>query len=325
MKYYLFLYYTFFIVRGLLYIPLFPFYFLWILPKVIIALRPQKEIHKFVDERNLPEIKKYILAGKNLDIRNTEGETALHRSLRNGYLNCASLLVNSGATINIQNRNGLTPLNLAALFNRKEIYDLLIKKGAKVDFLTSVLVNDVSLVREMLEGGADPNIKYQTLSPLLHLASHNGYYAIAKLLIKKGAKVNIERLGNTALTLAIEGGHLDVIELLIASGADVNQKTKPDRSSPLHKAVSSGRLEIVSFLIDRGAQVNVRDGFPTGNTPLHLAVLNGDSELSLLLLENGADPYMKNWLGGVTSIDLARQNYDLANVLLQHIMNRDSA
>ena len=55
-----------------------------------------------------------ILINNNadLDIKNIDGDTALHIAARNGYLDIANLLISNGASKNIYNANGETPYDL---------------------------------------------------------------------------------------------------------------------------------------------------------------------------------------------------------------------
>lgn len=109
----------------------------------------------------------------------------------------------------------------------------------------------------------------------------------------------------TALYAAAEKGHVEVVKLLINRGAYVNL-LGTDNDAPLHVAVVNNKLECVRLLIDRGAFVNKGDNrtlvcYVTEltkhvelNTPLHLAARLGFGDIVILLLERGADVLLKN-------------------------------
>jgi len=71
----------------------------------------------------------------------------------------------------------------------------------------------------------------------------------------------------TPLHYSIYSGRIDVARLLLARGADVNLVTRGGET-PLHFAASELNAEMVRLLLDAGADVTVKDGTPNHNTPL---------------------------------------------------------
>lgn len=69
-----------------------------------------------------------INSGSPLDIKNIDGDTALHIAARNGYVDIIKALLNAGASKNIYNNNSNTPFDLLPSFmmeNNKELKALL--------------------------------------------------------------------------------------------------------------------------------------------------------------------------------------------------------
>ena len=107
-------------------------------------------------------------------------------------------------------------------------------------FVHAIKHGDKSQVSQMLsDGGANPNTCYKLadrggLSPLI-IACMCGQYAMAELLLKHGAKVNLQdSVGWSALMHTIEPGHLAVAQLLLRHGADVDlQSTKWESAQSL--------------------------------------------------------------------------------------------
>lgn len=94
--------------------------------------------------------------------------------------------------------------------------------------------------------------------------------------------------GFTPLGLAAYFGHEEIVRLLIQKGADVNVPANNGFNVyPIHSAVSAKNYKISKVLIDAGADVNVKQR--AGFTPLHAAAQQGDIELIVLLLEYDAD------------------------------------
>ncbi|SDJ71798.1 Ankyrin repeat [Pedobacter sp. ok626] len=109
--------------------------------------------------------------------------------------------------------------------------------------------------------------------------------------------------GFTALGLAAYFGNEEIAKLLIVRGADVNIPANNGYNVfPIHSAVASGNINITNMLINAGANVNVTQ--QAGFTPLHAAAQLGNVELIILLLEHAAEVDMR-MEGGKLPADLA--------------------
>jgi len=76
-------------------------------------------------------------------------------------------------------------------------------------------MGDVDVVKVLLEKGADVNIVGDKGVTPLMLASQLGYEGIVEMLLKAGADVNIVSEGGvTALMAALQEGYEDVVEML---------------------------------------------------------------------------------------------------------------
>ena len=59
-------------------------------------------------------------------------ETALHGAARRGHEEIAEMLINAGANVNAQDKNGCTPLYRACVYGHEEVVEMLLEKGAGV-------------------------------------------------------------------------------------------------------------------------------------------------------------------------------------------------
>ena len=189
--------------------------------------------------------------------------------------------------------------------------------------LNAVYDKDADAVRELLNGGADPNAKDHTGCSLLFKAAastpeildlfleHGADVDLAvegrgggntllhaavrfgencKTLIDLGFDVNTrDDYGNTPLSFAAAYGSPDAIDVLLDAGSDI-ESADEFGDTPLHKAVIENRYENAVLLIKRGADVNSRD--TEGMTPLHAACKSkyqGITKIAKLLVSAGAD------------------------------------
>ena len=94
----------------------------------------------------------------------------------------------------------------------------------------------------------------QDLNEEFFAAARKGDSAALKALLDKGVNVNVKtRYGATALSYACDKGHVEVVRLLIERGADVNVKDTFYGEVPLGWALSHNFVEVVKLLLDKGA------------------------------------------------------------------------
>ncbi|XP_019752210.1 ankyrin repeat and SOCS box protein 16 isoform X4 [Hippocampus comes] len=136
----------------------------------------------------------------------------------------------------------------------------------------------------------------------LRLASRHGHAACVEELLFRGAEVNADPGGSTALHDACAGGHAACVKLLLAHGADA-QLLSADGNAPLHLCTLPLSLQCAELLLDSGADVNVRTA-ESRLTPLHVAALRGLEAHVELLLSVGADVLATN-LEGETALNAA--------------------
>jgi ankyrin repeat protein len=141
------------------------------------------------------------------------------------------------------------------------------------------------MVKLLVDRGADVNIEGKKGSPLIW-ATLTGSEDIAALLLQKGANANSSLYGRTPLMYAASRGKADMVRLLIEHGADVN-KNSPQGSALLH-AVESKDFQTVEYLLEKGANPNTYSG--SGRSPLVVAASDGSREIVNALLQKGANP-----------------------------------
>ncbi|XP_037290764.1 BRCA1-associated RING domain protein 1 isoform X2 [Rhipicephalus microplus] len=118
----------------------------------------------------------------------------------------------------------------------------------------------------------------------LQVAAIKGDVTRVKALLGGGANPNVrDNAGWTPLHEASSQGALEVVRLLLAAGASVNA-AGPDGVTPLHDAVLSNVPDVVLQLCSAGADINARTN--DGHTPVSFA----KSELMKAALQSPAAP-----------------------------------
>jgi ankyrin repeat protein len=205
---------------------------------------------------------------------------------------CEALLTGD-QPVNIQatGPGGITALMMAASRGRLTLVRWLLNNGADVNALDdqkesalhyAVSGEKVEVVKELLERKA--RINTVGGPPVLHKALDQP--AIVKLLLDAGANPDVEDdSGHTLINRAVVASREDVIEMLIAKKANLDH---PDSAgwSPIFDAVAYVKsASITRLLVDNGADLTKAvDRGIRGGTLLHYAVL-GPLEIMKILLE----------------------------------------
>lgn len=226
----------------------------------------------------------------------TSQTPALHQAVLQSHTSTVEALINEGVDINGRDRDGRTPLQVAATVGgpeKLEVIRLLLAKGANPNLRdnsgTSPLDEAVwkgwtERAALLLEGGASIDApESKTGASPLNEAAFQGHIGVVKLLIARGADARIrDHNGFLPIENAVRENHPEVISLLL--GPHPN----PDLLQHLlEDAIRRHQHEIAAILLDAGAPI---DGpFSSGSTPLYEAALKGDAGIVSLLLARGAN------------------------------------
>jgi ankyrin repeat protein len=251
---------------------------------------------------------------------------ALFRASAGGDREAVLKALELGADINAD-FPGLTPLALAASFDRRDIADLLIREESLTDafdggkavtpFLAALVADKPEIAAVLLEKGGrmndDPGKGFSALT----LAAALEYPALVSLLIEKGADVNSRTgEGKTPLMFASGSGSVESARVLLDKGAGVDVQAS-DGGTALMMAVDGDRPEMARFLLDQGADIDIRD--ENGWSCLLVAVGNGDGRLAGELIERGADINANIYASGETPLLMAlrQDEFEIAGTLIK--------
>lgn len=158
-------------------------------------------------------------------------------------------------------------------------------KTGNLDKVNQLLHNDPDLL----------NHRDQRNKTALHFACQNGHFEVVKLLVEKGANVNIMDYDfRTPLLWAAANGYSQILEILVKNGAD-RYKTDANGKSAVHLAVEAGNLSLVEWMLVNGYELNLK-AF-NDNSLLHSAAMTGQNDMTRKLLEKGLFVDISNLYG----------------------------
>src|SRR5215471_12180873 len=181
---------------------------------------------------------------------------ALFRSIENGDTAEFTRLLDARADLSVRNKNGETPLYVAA------------EKG------------QIEMAKALIARGADARMRTPNGETVLHAASMIESAALTTALIDAGAEVNAANNdGETPLQWAALTGTFLAVKALADAGADLNVQDARLGNTPLHAAVSHDDIVMIHFLLSRNVRTDIRNN--AGQTALEMAKSRGRGSVKL--------------------------------------------
>ena len=264
-------------------------------------------------QKNYPEVAQVLIAaGADIQTRNENGRSPLHKASMSGALDVVKVLVQAGAGAgNVTDNRGVTCLVLASYMGHTETVRYLVGlkevdlKHADSTGCTAlghaVVRNHPDVVEVLIDAGADIDVKDTRGRSPLHKASISGSLDVLKMLVKAGADVRVtDNKGYTCLTLAVANGRTETVRYL-AGLKDVDVNHSGDKGhTALHLAGGEDYAEVAQLLIDAGADIETRN--EKGRSPLQWACGAGSPYVVKALVKAGAGVYVRDYSGGTCLI-----------------------
>ena len=273
-------------------------------------------------------VKLLLKKGANPNLPNNTSSKSTPLMIASNYnlVEIAKYLIENGADINQQDKNGDPAIHWSAYLGKVEFTKLLLDYGAKTN-LKSIHADGVmdvalkewqdSVVNLLISYGKGNNTVDKTDRPLLEAIKKGNIKIVKKYLTKSNCNI-VDEAGNTLLIIATVNGFMKIVKLLLQTGADINLMN-PVGHTALNKAVGTKQNNIAKFLIKSGANVNQTDErfiLP----PLVAAARSNNLEIGELLLEKGANINTQNGIDKFTPIIWAAlyNNIDFVKLLLKY-------
>lgn len=310
-------------------------------------------------KENLPVIKKLLKRGVDVNRPAPNGWTPLKSAAHQGNLEIVKALLDAGADPNIADDTNYTPLMNAVSGEHEDIVKLLLKFHAdpniqggenpadddwepgRTALMDAAFSGNLSIARELLKQGANPNLLNSAGRTALHSAVISANTDMVSLLLKSGADPDV--YGNddgrlSALDMALrrwasegeddrEGVVSDVLELLLKKGMPSDHGSLSETALEL---VAEGYLEVIDLLLKHDIAVDP-DFSTNGASQLFMTAAIGDERIEAAewLLQIGADANFKIPTGlSVLSLAVRNGAVRLAETLLAagaDVMGRNGA
>ncbi|XP_076043693.1 transient receptor potential cation channel subfamily A member 1-like [Oratosquilla oratoria] len=236
-----------------------------------------------------------------LHITDRKGWTPLHHASAKNQVHAAMFLINHGADINAQTKEGKSALHLCVENDAVEVLDCLINSGANTTLLDNtskavthtVVINNKIKVLEMMEVHSDKfdwiQGDEQGRTPL-NLAAQFDYDDCARILvdIHEACPKKPCNNGYYPIHMAAKNAAVRVLEVILLwaekRGCErKNMISLPDLegNSPLHLAVHGGEIKAVELCLRNGALISTQQN--DESTPVHLACSQGALDIVKLM------------------------------------------
>lgn len=192
-------------------------------------------------------VKLLLEKGANTEIKDNDGETALHRAAVICSKNIVTLLLTHNANVNATTKSGATPLAYVAYSNLG---------NDKTE-------NLVKIAELLLTHGTDIEITDDNGWTVLHRAAHQGNKEIINLLLDYGANFEVQtKHGRSPQQVAAENNKPEIANLIVQKIADLKQqmRTMPRKIKQQEKQIEqlqqqigelSTRLLLLALIVEK--------------------------------------------------------------------------
>ncbi|XP_062595975.1 serine/threonine-protein phosphatase 6 regulatory ankyrin repeat subunit C-like [Saccostrea cucullata] len=233
------------------------------------------------------------------DVKDNDGESALHAAARGGNIDLLNFLLEKGFDVKTKTNNGKTVLHLCCKRGKLEMCKYLVNTYPN---LLDVKDNNgrnalhyaawggyIDLLNFLLEKGFDVKSKTNDGETVLHRCCMIGKLEMCKYLVNTYPHLLDvkDNNGRNALHLAAFRGNIDLLIFLLEKGFDVKTK-RNEGGIVLYISCINGELEMCKYLVNTYPHLlDVKDN--NGGNALHAAAWGGNIDLLNFLLEKGFD------------------------------------
>lgn len=250
---------------------------------------------------------KLLLSNKKIgiDIKDNRGCTAIIKGIFNmedkSYqIKICELLLKNGASLEMVNTSGYTPLGRASYLGYLEIVKLLLKfervhnfkdhltntKSTPLIEASSSYKNNIEIIKLLLKS-KNPGIYHKDeygYCAFLY-ACRNGDINKMKLLLRKKNINSVNNYNNNALLLSLKSSNRMAVRFILGKEVDIN-RVDTSGFTALNLVCKLGYVEELLLLLKKGVDINYINS--NGYTGFMFACKYGKLDIVKILLENNA-------------------------------------
>ena len=260
-------------------------------------------------------------------------KSALHYAVEAGWGADIKKLTDAGAALELQDKDGRTPLHCAVLKKDLGAVEALLAAGANINarirvadetpLQLAIQAGDLAMVQLLVAHKASVTLRTPLGDGLnaYHMAASQTPEMMQALLQHEDREAamefcKIEKHTSSALRIALSHSDLPMVKMLLDYGVSVNEMDD-NGETPLfhllgHRDSREKSMKFMKLLIENGADIAKAENF-WSETPLFAAARSGFHEAVELLLELGAKPDHRSHLDE-TPLHLAAETYDVKTV-----------
>ena len=259
----------------------------------IYAQDAQCDVHKAAREGNIRMLMRWSLSKEELNRQDKNGNTPLHIAALHSQPDAVQLLLNAGADTNIKNKKGKTAEALAVSPAVKFAFDY--AKGVRKDELKVYEELENGNGKALTDGlahGLNPNAAPPPGKDtnLLCSACKKSNSNVIRKLLKAGFTIVEPQGKTTALYTALMHDRADLIPLLIDSGCCPFHSNFGNGAFLIHDAIYSNKMKAFSALLPHFNVMNYSPSSWALGTPMSMAVSRGNIRAYDQMRERGVDP-----------------------------------
>lgn len=276
-----------------------------------------------IDDRDTTKALAFLAHGAPVNPKAPTYFTPLLRAIGKGYRRLFDLLLEKEAKVDAQDKNGTSPVLLAAKDSDTTWLKRLLDKGADPhatnsdgrNALHEVAVENIPmlLARKVKLDVVDK----KGVSPLLNACKLSRWY-VARMLIEAGADVRtVSAEGETALSRAVAEHRLDLAQSILNHGGNLNV-VPPKGTTILQAAIASSGYRTdpreFEWLLDHGADPSLPD--TSRRTPVNLLASLADWDRLALLVKHGAMADIRPYAAKLVAVAVKRGDDSLLTTLV---------
>jgi len=302
---------------------------------VKLELQANKQLIEILNGNNL-EALKHFLENESFNLNFFKnGNNPLIYAIRNGKsYKIIEYLLQNNMEINFNEFKGSSPLTEAAILNNKEIFELLLRKGANVNHLNYLretpllylvrcdIINQYYLSK-FIEHNVNLNLKDKEHNTVLMYLTQNNEELLVKFILdhiiySNNLIINLITLRKNKVKIGKEEFNTLINEGYSKINVDAHDKRL---NTSLMFACQESSRPIVSTLLTYKADINKENYI--GNSPLFFSCYYNDVDVSKLLLSTGKVDIDHKNKNGDTALCVACQsdNEELINLLIDYHCN----